>query len=549
MRKCLFLILVLLLVKPASSQVVPYHISNKGVYEFLEELASLKIFLLNNAVIPLSRKHIFSLLKEAQTDSVSLNPRQLKELQFYLQEFIKEDPEYRRLDYLGKGLRAGKVFPLRNRKKRYDLFFYKDSVFSITLNPIVGGRGYFNTKRFNYHRKVGVRFYGNVTEYLSFYGELRDHSESTPLSDELFLNQNLGANYKRNNEFSEMRGGITASYKWASLGLVKDHIQWGSAYNGSNIFSGRTPSFPMIKFNLSPVKWFSFDYVHAWLVSDVIDSTASYTAGSVDREIMRSKFLAANIFTVMPLNGLHISLGNSVVYADKFNPVYLIPFLFYKSVDHTLNSTGAGNNYRGQNSQMFLNIVSRQIRHLQIYTSLFVDEIKLSTMTDPKNSRNHFSWKIGGRFTSPGNINLTAVFEYTHTNPIAYRHFISTTTFESNSYQLGHYLGDNAQEYFGSLIYKPISRLHLNLSFGFVRKGTNYEYQNGSDGSGLPFILEEKIKRYDTRVGLSYTIAHDVSVAVRYQYLLETGPEAYTRLPKPYKGELHHLSLSLRIGY
>ena len=493
---------------------------------------------------------IYNYLKDAETVSETLNPRQQKELRFYMQEFIKESPDYRAYDFLGRGLKRGDVFPLRKRAKRYDLGFYKDSLFNLTVNPIFGGEGLISGGKLNYQYSVGARLYGNITKYFSFYAELRDNSDTDVLSDETFLTQRMGVNYKTGLDYSEMRAGISASVKWASLSLVKDHIVWGSNYNGSNIISGRTPSFPMIKLDLNPLDWFSFHYVHGWLVSDETDSIASYNSGSGYREIMRSKFIAANMFTVRPVKGLFFSAGNSVIYSDKFNPVYLIPFLFYKSVDHTLNSTNANSNFGGQNSQMFMNITSRNIKYLQLYFSFFVDELRLSTLTNDAESRNHFSYKAGLRFTSPGKINLSLIFEYTRNNPMAYRHFVSTTTFQSNSYNLGHYLGDNADEFYVGLIYKPISRLHVRASLNMVRKGTSYAYDEGKDGTGLGFLHSVRARRYDARIRVSYSVAHDVNVMVGYQYLKETGNQAYQFLPTVYgTNGPNHFSVGLSIGY
>ncbi len=126
----------------------------------------------------------------------------------------------------------------------------------------------------------------------------------------------------------------------AHVGLVKDQIQWGLNYNGANIFSGRTPSFPMIKLDLSPVKWFDFHYYHGWLVSEVVDSSRSYITSNGDyRAVYRNKFIAANIFTFKLWSYLHLSFGNSIIYSDNnVQLAYLIPVLFYKSVDHTLKS-------------------------------------------------------------------------------------------------------------------------------------------------------------------------------------------------------------------
>jgi hypothetical protein len=305
----------------------------------------------------------------------------------------------------------------------------------------------------------------------------------------------------------------------------------------------------MIKLHLEPVKWFSFDYIHGWLISDVIDSAASYqTAGGATREVMRAKFIAANMFTVRPVKGLHFSFGNSIVYADRFNPVYLIPFLFYKSVDHTLNSTGSKHNYRGQNSQMFINLVSRQIKYLQLYTSAFADELQITTMFKPSRSRNHISWKIGLRFTAPNPINTSLVFEYTRTNPYTYQHLIESTTFQSNSYGLGHYLGGNAEEFYTAIICKPLSRMTVKSAFTLVRKGETYDYSSSSDGAGGKFITQERLRRYQFDLSVGYQFAHDTKLQLAYQYFKETGLDAYRFMPKPYASGPHALSLSLMIG-
>jgi len=545
----LYLLIIFLFSQGVFAQDIPYHQSNTELYSFLEELATLKVIQLNSAVLPLSRAHIHGLLATANENRDQLNKRQLNDLKFFQQEFIKEDSSYRGLDFIGKGLKGGGVFPLRKRTKRHDLFHYKDSLFNITLNARVGGEGWQTHGKYYYQRALGASLFGSIGKHFGFYANLTDHNDSEVLSGKTYLHRRLGANYKNNLDFSEMRGGITAAVKWGSLSIVKDHATWGTAYNGTNIFSGRTPSFPMIKLHLQPVKWFSFDYMHAWLVSGIPDSLANYQSGpGSQREIMRSKYMAANMFTVRPFKGFHLSLGNSVVYSDQFNAVYLIPFLFFKSVDHTLNNVGTGSNSRGQNSQMFVNIVSRQIKYLQLYTSLFIDEIRLSTMFDQPESRNHLSWKAGLRFTAPKNINASLIFEYTRTNPIAFRHFINTTTFESNGYNMGHNLRDNAEEYHVAVLYRPLSKMTVNAGFTYVRKGPEYEYLNGSDGEGLPFLGSVHLYRYQANVTVGYQVSHEINVKLTYQYLKETGIDAYRYVPPVKALGPHSFSFGLMIG-
>jgi hypothetical protein len=112
---------------------------------------------------------------------------------------------------------------------------------------------------------------------------------------------------------------------------MKDNFVWGNNYNGANILSGKQPSFAYLQFKMNPTKWFDFTYIHGALVSQVLDSSKIYGIGSGLRKSFFPKYLAANILTVRPIKHFFISLGNSIVYSDKYiQPIYLIPFMFYK---------------------------------------------------------------------------------------------------------------------------------------------------------------------------------------------------------------------------
>ena len=60
------------------SQEVPQPVSNKGIYEFLDELANIRIISINSAVKPYSRLFISQRLKEAEEKPDQLNSRQRK---------------------------------------------------------------------------------------------------------------------------------------------------------------------------------------------------------------------------------------------------------------------------------------------------------------------------------------------------------------------------------------------------------------------------------------------------------------------------------------
>jgi hypothetical protein len=268
---------------------------------------------------------------------------------------------------------------------------------------------------------------------------------------------------------------VTYNWAWGSIGLLKDHVVWGDNQNGSNIFSGRTPSFPMVKLYLNPSRWMEFNYYHGWLISEEIDSLRSYFSDTYfDRTVQRRKYIAANMFTIKPFERLHFSVGNSIVYGDMdVQPAYFIPFFFYKSVVHTIHW---GTSF--QNNAIFLNISSRQIRNLHLYAAYFIDEFSIRRITDP--SRNNLtSFKGGISVTDWPVRNLVWGGEYTKSNPLTFLHDEPTTTFESNRYNLGHYLTDNADEVFSFIRIHPFRTVQLTSSYTHARKGNFYEYIRG----------------------------------------------------------------------
>ena len=72
------------------AQTVYYHIQNTELYSFLDEMAGERLIEVNTAVKPWARMFIAEKLDELDGQRESLNPRQQKELDFYLKDFNKE---------------------------------------------------------------------------------------------------------------------------------------------------------------------------------------------------------------------------------------------------------------------------------------------------------------------------------------------------------------------------------------------------------------------------------------------------------------------------
>jgi hypothetical protein len=527
-ESCFTILLFFLLVhfQEGKCQEVAQPVNNKGVYEFLDELASNHIVEINSAVKPYSRQLISRRLKEADGKREELNIRQQKELDFYLMDF-------------GKELNEGKDW-----KRRKDLFYYKDDLFSLTINPILGGEMFSNSAGKATYWRNGAEARGYIKNW-GFYAALRDNHENPLLGKPEFLTQRTGGHLKGNTDWSEMTGGVTYSWKWGNIGLVKENIQWGNNYNGANIFGGNNPSFVQLKLNISPVKWFSFNYFHGWLNSMVVDSANSYwvtnSYGTDYREVYHKKYIAANMFTFTPMKNLNLSVGNSIVYNDEsVNPAYLIPVFFYKSVDHSLTS-GIDN----MNSQMYLDVSSRQVKYLHLYATLFIDELSVSRFT-MKNEWNFFSWKTGFRLTDFPVPNLSFTTEFTYTYPLTFQHYVPTLTFENTGYNLGHYLKDNSKEIYASLDYKPLRTLNINLFFSDAIRGPDYTALGVSRLGNPPL---ESAQWHNTSYGIrgSYQFINDLYMWVSFIKSDIRGKKEWS--PDYFFGKKNTVNVGLSFGF
>ena len=124
------ILIILFFLHPILCQDVYHHTSNKEIYAFLDEMSSLQLIELYSTVKPYSRWFIADKLVKIQQQHSKLNKRQTEELNFYLKDFNKE------------------LKPNKNFDKRLDLFYYKDSLFTFSMNPI-GGVKYLDNQNGN----------------------------------------------------------------------------------------------------------------------------------------------------------------------------------------------------------------------------------------------------------------------------------------------------------------------------------------------------------------------------------------------------------------
>ena len=496
-----YLLVILLCVSAwGMAQNIPVPLTQVKLYDFLDELLADGVLVHQTAVRPYSRKQVATMLLEAQDADSLLNIRQKRDLAFYLNEYALER------DTMVSNYVQYTDHSTYNVSLADPQFSYrsKDNMFKMRLRPILGGNFLMSKKGVIFHRWYGAELQMDIAKHLSIWGSLRDNSWSGDwLSKTYFPTDNdrrlgarihygasqmqpalmpiAGVQYKEANyggDFSDSKGGISLYAWWGSISVQRENIRWGDAYHASNILSGRAPAAPMISLQLTPCKWFQFDYFHAWLVSNVVDSTYYYveetTNGTVRNYRPMNKFMAANMFTFTPIKQLSISFGNSIIYAERsIQAAYFIPIAFYKSLDHLLTK---GVRTQNQNSQAFASLSVRPVEHLHLYGSMFVDEIKFSRFKPSNKENNPLSYLVGFNWSGWPVKGLSLKAEFVRSYIASYIHSIEVLDYTTNSFDMGHYLGDNAQSIYAELAYRPIRGMLIKASYTNDTKYNSYAY-------------------------------------------------------------------------
>lgn len=497
MKRISLIAVLCLAVLSAFSQDIPQSIRTQQIYDYIDELASDHVIHVNSAVQPYSRRFIAAKLREANAKDSLLSKRQQQELRFFMNEYALE------LDTVPDNWVEWTNRRTFNLSLAQPSFHYitPNKIFKMSIKPILGMEIYANRKGGVMHRWYGAEINMDIAHHVSVWGSLRDNSwngtlmlsskyyandadkiDGAKLTKPQFLNLIPGVQYKEagyGGDFSDSKGGISVYDWWGSISLQREQIRWGDAYHCSNILSEHAPAVPMLTIRLQPVRWFEFNYFHAWLVSNSIDSTdyyvEHYKEGVLKQHYRpRGKYMAANMFTFSPIKQLSFSFGNSIIYAERnVQAIYFIPIAFFKSLDH-LMTKGLG--VENQNSQVFFTINTRNLKHVNFYASLFIDEFSISRLKPSNPQHNLLSYLVGAKLSNWPVDGLSATFEFTRSNIACYKHSIDVLAYTSNGYNLGHYMGDNAQTIYAELKYKPVRGLDLKLSYTNQTKYNCYDY-------------------------------------------------------------------------
>ena len=505
---------------------VNYEPLNKSIYAYLDRLSIQGYFQINSEIKPFSRMYIAKKLKSVlEEEANNITSLEKKELTFYTQEFARE---LKRIDVNVDSILADKQNNIIlwnvvgfNEYGRFHLVDYDDSLFTFTLDPILGykvGSGNITSET---HLWNGLSMYGRISDWVGFDLNFRDNTETgdnidytrefSPLTGFTFR-----VPKERGFEFDEVNANITFSNSWGSFTIGKDYVYYGEGKQSKLILGNKAPSFPQLKLEAYPVDWFKFSYVHGWLNSQVIDSsTIRYNESGWESFKHIPKYYVAHQFSFTPWKVFNFTLGESIVYSDTFEPIYLIPVMFFRLADHYLThpDNAAGN------AQLFASVWYNipEIK-TKFYGSVFIDELSI-TKVEGTNGPKAMGYTIGADVINPIIPESELVIEYTKIDPYVYFHSDDAQFYTNYDYQLGHWIGSNSDQIYLAFTKHIIRGLKVKGWFTYIRRGSRENPEEPRYQDKHTFLWGLRSNFTSWGINVRYEILHDVFASAAYRSL------------------------------
>ena len=501
---CTFLFGLFFFIQAISQNV--WDNTNSEVHPFLYRMAQRGLIEYNDLIKPINRVHILNSLNILNQKDSALNNVEKNELTFYLQEYtrpLKEQISLFKKDQ-NKRWRAGAIVT-------NDFEFY--------IDPLLGINNFSDNNKNIQQLSNGFELWGAAgkNKNIGYQVYYRDYTETGTVNNNFREESStpgkilVGAKSDNKINYTDIRANINYSLKKGNISFGKDNLIWGYGENSNIVLSNKAPSYPYLRLDYKPLKWLNFNYTHAWLNSNICDSSLSYlnNSGRINNDfrlVFVQKYLATHSIEVQAMKGLNIAIGESIVFSDKMDPGFLIPINLFKFYDNNRS------NYlieAGSNGQYFLSISSRnQLKNTHLYSTLFIDEIKVSSLFNKKESRNQLGFNLGGSITDVLIPYLTLGAEYTKVNPFVYSNLIPAQTYTSYNYSLGDWMGNNFDKAILFAKYTPIAKLKLVARYQKIRKGGSGTIYEQYTAQPQPAFLFDFVK---TR--------SDLFLQARYEYI------------------------------
>lgn len=513
MNKWIIFILSLLIQTLLHSQVTVKS-TNLDIYDFLETMRCKNIVVFNSELTSINRIFLAKLILKVDSQKVKLTELENDLLGKYK---VYYEPE---LKILIDSVNTSHFNFIRTNN-RLRLFEYFSKDFSFFADPVFEfGIGIFYDKSLLIRRN-GFSIYGYVSDNWGYYLNFFDNEERGENLDKSkrftrLSGISLTKEKQRSFEYDEVTAGITYFWSNGSVSINKDYLSFGSGNFGKIILSDKAPPFPFIRLDYKPVDWLSFFYFHGFLQSNIADSnTFRYNSVPGRTSILEvPKFIAFHSLSFYPTDGISFSLGESIVYSERLQPVYFIPVMFFRVADHYL---GTDNASATGNAQLFsdFSYLNRTIQ-TKFYISLFIDELSLNNLFEGRNL-SAIAFTVG---SESYNILPQSKFfiEYSRINPFVYMNSVDAQLYSNDGFKMGHWIESN-----GDVISLGIKKyfyasLNAEVNAWYFRKGKTEEPTEQYSSPYPAFLYGSKRFEKGIELKLRYIPLVPLNFSLNYIY-------------------------------
>ncbi len=415
----------------------------------------------HSGVKPYNRTLIAKFAETMYNSNIDLKKADLKNLEF----LMNDNAEW--------------VDSFSTKNKPLLKFFYREKAsflhvdtkaFSVRLNPVIDFEyGTEINDKPLYMSSKGFELRATLMKKLSLYTFLTDNQTRLPSFMRKDAIGNKWANLPENaywkefkddgQDFFKVRGYLNFNvlkYIDVQLGYDKQFI--GNGYR-SLFLSDNAAPFMFLKTNL---KVWKINYQSIW--GEMIGQYKRGGDRLLDKKYAVFHHLNMNVFKWLDIG---VFEGVTLTRSKQFEWHYLIPIIFYRSIEQSLGSP--------DNSVIGFDYKANFLRHFQLYGQFIIDEFNFTHIkANDKWWGNKYGIQQGVKYIDVANIsNLDLQLEFNMVMPYTYTHYTADPNRQIANYthynqSLAHPLGANFTEYVAILKYQPVMVPNLNFSLKYI---------------------------------------------------------------------------------
>ncbi len=351
--------------------------------------------------------------------------------------------------------------------KQADLLQVNTDNFFLAANPILYVQGTYdrNHAGIKYINTRGAEVRGRIANRIGFYTMLGDNQEKLPSYMSAWQTQH---NASPGNDYYRLTtngvNDVFLARGYFDFNAINDHLNVTFGYDKNFIGDGLRSLFisdvgAAATFLRLRSKFWKLNYENLFL-------QLNQSKGRNDG-IYAKKYATMHQLNINATPWLNIGVFESTVFskANKFNVAYLVPIIFYRTIDEAIGSSNK--------TALGLNFKAIALKTVQVYGQGYFNSIDFSTL-GKGGWKNQYGFQLGAKYFDAFTLaNLDVQAEMNIVRPFTYASKDTVTKYTHYNQALAHPMEASFAEWIGSLQYRPIPKLLVAAKAIYSMRGVD----------------------------------------------------------------------------